>query len=304
MVDQSDTDIDFSIITPVYNDPDGIKKTLQTLVSQNFQSYEIIPVDNGSTDDTPSVISDYANKYPELIKPVEEHEIQGSYAARNTGIEAANGEIFAFIDSGIYVKPDWLSVLLSEIKRKDCDYMGYDVKIKTQKNPTVWERYQEALSFPMEYYINKKHFTGAGALVVYRYVVEEIGAFNEQLESGGDKEFGQRVYDAGYAQCYTDRVASVHPARQSRKELVNKTKRVARGHLQIKKESPQTDGIDHPLHPFRYLPPSPMRLYRQASKNSDTSHMLVLFYLIELYLKLVSTIYILKTYMGDIFSKD
>jgi glycosyltransferase involved in cell wall biosynthesis len=280
--------LQMSIIIPVYNDPEGIRSTIASLTEQPQDSYEIIPVDNDSTDDTAVVIDELESEFPELIYPTEETDIQGSYAARNAGIARSKGDILAFIDSGITVKPQWAETVLDEMTDRECDYLGYDVKLTTSENPTIWERYERAFSFPMKQYLLENNFTGAGALVVRRKVIGEVGGFDEQLESGGDKDFGTRVHDAGFQQCFSDIIQSYHPARQSRHELVKKAKRVGRGHLQLRNKATETN-VAHPLHPFRLLPPSPFRLSRQLSHYEDPYHMYIIYYLMEYYIKIIQT---------------
>ena len=91
-----------SVIVPVYNDPEGIRDCLTALSEQSYPDdrYEVIVVDNGSTDSTRSVISEF----PVTFRI--EDEIQGSYAARNTGIANAHGDVFGFVDADCTPEPN------------------------------------------------------------------------------------------------------------------------------------------------------------------------------------------------------
>jgi glycosyltransferase involved in cell wall biosynthesis len=90
-----------SIIVPVYNGSRTIDALLTSLLALDYppDQHEILIVDNKSTDDTRQRIQ----RYPVTL--LEETEIQGSYAARNRGIEAAQGEILAFTDADCVVEP-------------------------------------------------------------------------------------------------------------------------------------------------------------------------------------------------------
>lgn len=74
-----------SVIVPVYNDPTGIRDTLTALTKQTYptERVNILPIDNGSTDETRDVIRQFEREH-ENVTLVVEDEIQGSYAARNT----------------------------------------------------------------------------------------------------------------------------------------------------------------------------------------------------------------------------
>lgn len=90
----------FSIIIPVYNVEKYIDECLQSVVNQNFDNYEVILVDDGSTDNCPQICDNYAEKY-EFIN-VYHKDNGGLSSARNFGIEKAKGRYIAFIDSDDY----------------------------------------------------------------------------------------------------------------------------------------------------------------------------------------------------------
>lgn len=74
--------VEISVIIPVYNDAEGLRDTLESLVDQEFDGdYEILPVDNNSADNTGEVIEEFERNYPKLVRGLEENEIQSSYAA-------------------------------------------------------------------------------------------------------------------------------------------------------------------------------------------------------------------------------
>jgi len=85
----------FSTVTPVYNRANLIRPTLDSILKQSFEDFEVILVDDGSDDHTVDVIRGYDDDRIRLI----EQENAGPGAARNTGVEAARGEYVAFLDS-------------------------------------------------------------------------------------------------------------------------------------------------------------------------------------------------------------
>ena len=99
-----DNNVKISVVLPVYNAETYIEDCIRALLSQNYpvDQYEIIMVDNNSKDRSPEIIKRYPDiKYLKRSK-------QGSYAARNTGILQAKGEIIAFTDADCEPSVDWL----------------------------------------------------------------------------------------------------------------------------------------------------------------------------------------------------
>ncbi len=280
-------EIETSVIIPIFNDPAGTQTTLTSLISQQYDGYEILPVDNNSTDKTGDVINRIADDHPDLVSPYKEINVQSSYAARNTGIEHATGDILLFLDADMWVPETWIEDMVDTLESNNYDYLGCNVDVVAD-NPNVWERYEQSFSFPVETYLEDKHFAPTCALAVRREVFEEVGLFDERLESGGDKEFGQRVHRAGFTQGYAGDVTAYHPARDSWKALKSKALRIGRGRAQKRRYHPELDD-PHPLHPFNYFPPSPFRLRRRFSGQDVSAASLVGFYLLEYLLKLIQS---------------
>lgn len=241
-------DLPMAVVVPVYNDPKGIQTTLDTLLAQGTNCpYNIHVVDNNSTDETPEVIRSYDHEHVTLHH---ETDIQSSYAARNIGIRNTNAELLAFVDSDMTVPENWLGTALQTVQRTDTDYMGCNVELTLPENPPFAARYDHHTGFPIEGYIERQHFAPTCCLFVRREVFEEVGLFDHRLISGGDKEFGNRVHDAGYELHFSEDVTMFHPTRDSLPALVKKDLRVGRGLCQLQQ-----------YHPNRYgtpgIPPRP-----------------------------------------------
>lgn len=232
-----------SIIIPVYNRPNGVRDTLSSVVDQDYpkERYEILVVDNDSDDETPEVIEEFENNFSQLVKGLEETEIQSSYAARNRGIENAQGEVLVFLDADMWVENDFLSVITDEFEEEDKKYLGIEVEVVAEKN-TIVSCYTEHNAFQIERYVSKRHFAPTCSLAVSRDIFEEVGFFDKELISSGDYEFGNRVYETGYDLYYTDRTKTYHPARDSFKSLMKKSFRIGRGSYQLSSKYPERYG--------------------------------------------------------------
>ena len=114
MDDTTDSAPIVSVIIPVFNGEDHVADTLQSVLSQSFQAYEVIIVDDGSTDETANIIAAYARE----VNSIHQRRIRyfyqknaGSSAARNRGIKEAKGEWLAFLDADDLWLPDTLKKL-------------------------------------------------------------------------------------------------------------------------------------------------------------------------------------------------
>lgn len=226
-----------SVIIPVYNDPDGIHKSLNSLLDNTNKDtlLEIIVVDNNSTDETAKVIKRFSEENP-YIQYTFEDEIQTSYAARNTGIQHAHGDIIVFLDANVEVSEGWLDSAISEMQSKNAHYMGCDVKIIDEnKTQTIFSRYNQHSAFPIKELIEKHGYTPTVCLFVTQELLDAVGKFDRRLVSTGDLEFGNRVKQQGYTLYYTDEVTVIHPARTSFKSLVDRNIRIGRGHCQLQR---------------------------------------------------------------------
>lgn len=225
-----------SVIIPVYNDYDRLKKCLEILDSQTYpkQSYEVIVIDNNSTDNIKSLVETFEQtKYAFEAVP-------GSYSARNTGLSIAQGEILGFTDSDCAPAENWIEKGVANIlKHPGCGLVAGRINFAFQdpENPHPAELYDSLYFLQQETYIKEDHFGATANVFTTRQIFDSVGLFNATLKSGGDREWGERVYAAGYKQIYAADVEIAHPARASFQELNKKLRRVYKGGFYINKKS-------------------------------------------------------------------
>lgn len=107
----------FSFVLPVYNVENYLSQCVESILAQDFTEYEIILVDDGSTDSSGSLCDEYAEKY-DYIRVI--HQVNGGLSeARNTGIRNATGEYILFVDSDDYIASGALSKINQVIEQND-----------------------------------------------------------------------------------------------------------------------------------------------------------------------------------------
>lgn len=217
-----------SVIIPVYNNSNLLRKCLAALNSQSCpkENYEIIVINNNSTEK----ISDVTDEFPNIILVFEKRS--GSYAARNAGIKVAKGNILAFTDSDCIPEQTWLENGVKALfNAHNCGLIAGKVEFfcKDPTAPNAAEFYDLANCLDQKKYVKVDKFGATANIFTFAQRFQEFGLFDGNLKSGGDKEWGQRLAAQGLEIHYTADAIVKHPARSSIKELRKKSIRIACG---------------------------------------------------------------------------
>jgi glycosyltransferase involved in cell wall biosynthesis len=130
--------MEFSIIIPTYNRAGELRETIRSIAKLDVAGdWELIVVDNRSTDDTKAVVEEERASFPAPLRYLHEPE-QGRYAALNTGIRAAAGKIIATTDDDARVEPDWLRRAAEGLAALGCDYVGGKVLPLWKADRPAW----------------------------------------------------------------------------------------------------------------------------------------------------------------------
>lgn len=140
-----------SIIIPVYNAEKTIRRCLKSIMSSEYEEYEVIIVDDGSTDNSASILFEYANR-DHRIKVINQSN-SGPSLARNKGLELAKGDIITFIDSDDYVRKDYLDQLAKAFTEQDADVVFFEfhrvtpdgTELSTHHLPKIQTEYYQNL---------------------------------------------------------------------------------------------------------------------------------------------------------------
>ena len=128
-----------SVIVPVYNmtGEGKLQFCLNSLINQTIDDYEIIAVDDASTDHSLEVLREYEKRYPHLVRVLAHDVNKRQGGAKNTGLRAARGEWIGFIDSDDWITPDYYEKLLNKAAETGADMVGCDYSLVSEHNFNV-----------------------------------------------------------------------------------------------------------------------------------------------------------------------
>ena len=122
----------FSIIIPAYNAEAYLSRCLDSIFSQEFDDYEVIVINDGSSDGTAVLLERYTSKYPNLHVLAQSN--QGMATARNRGLDDAQGDYILFVDSDDELMPHALSNLAPQLNGEDI--IGFGSSIYNEESQT------------------------------------------------------------------------------------------------------------------------------------------------------------------------
>lgn len=226
--------MNITLILCTYNRCESLAKTLESIAMLKVPGsveWEVLVVDNNSTDQTRDVVEEFGRRYPGRFRYLYEPQ-QGLSCARNAGIRAARGDIFAFTDDDAIVEPDWLWNLASALRGKECagaggrivpvwpgprpnwlsvndpDTMGAFVAfdLGTEAGPLTRPPYGANMAFRRE------------AFEKYGDFRADLGRSGSNLQGREDVEFANRLLAGGERLRYAPSAVVRHPVLECRLE--------------------------------------------------------------------------------------
>ena len=183
-----------SIVIPAYNESTMLPLCLKFVCDQDYKgNYEIIVVDNSSSDETPEIVKSLKNKNIILLN---ESRIGVSYA-RATGFKAARGEIIASTDADTIVPRNWLTLIAQSLE--DTSVSGLVGAYKLCNTNTLSKKFVQILVplFRTVDLVLGAHFAGAN-FAIRKDVYEKVGGFDHSFITGEDLDLSYRVRKEGY----------------------------------------------------------------------------------------------------------
>lgn len=183
-----------SVIVPAYNISKYILDALQSIKKQTYKNYEVLIIDDGSLDETPSIVEDFckSNQQFKLLKKAN----GGLSSARNYGIDHAKGQYIALLDGDDIYSKDKLANHVAHLDNDPSIGVVYSASkaIRDDGKPTFFILSGKPLYKDLLTSLLCKNFIGHGSNGVFRRcLIDEVGNFDESLPSSEDLDFWLRV---------------------------------------------------------------------------------------------------------------
>lgn len=206
----------FSVIVPVYNRVDEINDLLESLSAQTCRDFEVIIVEDGSTEPCGDLVRSFAGRVDVryFFKPNE-----GRSIARNYGIDRSSGDYLVFFDSDCVIPRDYFAILSAELDRQPLDCFGGPDAAHESFTPV-----QKAISFAMTSFLTTGGIRGGKVQMekfvprsfnmgYSRKVYDTVGGFREMFSE--DIDMSTRIRQAGFS------IGLIHPAHVFHKRRVD-----------------------------------------------------------------------------------
>lgn len=183
----------FTVVMPAYNAAAYLAQTIESVLSQTFTNFELLIIDDGSTDNTAIIAEDYQQKDKRVKLLIQSN--QGVSATRNQGITSSNSEYIAFIDADDKWFPDKLALHYQHLeKNPDLGVSYAKVEFLTPDGKHTRKIAQGRLTkLQPQHFLYENPTMTVSNLVVRRQIFEEIGCFDCNMNYSEDLDFLFRV---------------------------------------------------------------------------------------------------------------
>lgn len=181
----------FSVVIPLYNKELSIKNTIQSVQEQICQSFEIIVINDGSTDNSVKIVDSINDKRIRLIH----QKNKGVSAARNRGIQEAQYEWIAFLDGDDLWNANHLQEISTMIQKYPEEKIFVTSFDFSDKRP-IFKHPRNEKIFRVENYFKeamKEVLICTGVVIIHKTCFEKAGDFNQNIKIGEDKELWSRL---------------------------------------------------------------------------------------------------------------
>lgn len=239
----------FSIIIPVYNRPQEVDELLESLCTQTFNDFEVVVVEDGSTEKCEKVCQKYADRLSlhYYFKPN-----SGPGPSRNYGAERSQGEYLIILDSDVIVPEHYLEIVKSELDREPCDAFGGPDRAHPSFTPI-----QKAINYAMTSFFTTggirggkqkldKFYPRSFNLGIKKSVFEALGGF-APMRYGEDIDLSTRIFANGYSCRLFPEAFVYHKRRVKFSSFFRQVKHSGEARVILKKKYPDTFKLVHLL---------------------------------------------------------
>jgi glycosyltransferase involved in cell wall biosynthesis len=193
---------DISVIIPVFNGENSLSISLDSLINQTYMNFEVIIIDDGSTDKTSTLVKKYSEHDSRFRYVYRENS--GVAVSRNVGIREAKGRYVCFLDSDDYFENDYLEEMYKRIARNDDDvcYCGFNT-VTPQKKTRRITHFQNG-DILREYILGKVAVHTTGWMIKKEFLISNHVTFPNGVSWGEDFEFFCEVLANTNKVCYVN----------------------------------------------------------------------------------------------------
>ncbi|MCH2547685.1 MAG: glycosyltransferase family 2 protein [Alphaproteobacteria bacterium] len=215
-----------TVVVPVYGQDEELKLCLNALAKQDYAGdYTVIVIDNNAQ----FALDTLQTEYPDMRFIWEPQ--RGAYHARNAAIAAANTPLFAFTDADCVPHCEWLRYGVEALMaNENIGLVGGKIVMTCDKGRdlSLAEHMELAAGFPQHIYIKQRKFAATANMFTTQAMFDAVGVFDASLKSGGDGQWGRRVYKSKKALYYAPLAIVEHPVRNAA-QIKTKIWRVVEG---------------------------------------------------------------------------
>jgi len=212
-----------SVIIPTYNYGKYIETAIESVLSQTYRDYEIIVIDDGSTDNTKDVIATNYNKSVRYYY----QKNKGASAARNKGIRESNGEYLLFLDADDFIGKNTLSAFMNCSKKSPNRILyGSWVRYRIEKEKLIKMQVREEFKGDdlLNAWFRGSFYIVCNSIFWYHKIVQHLNGWDEELTVGDDADIAHRALMEGYQFIYCPGAVSYyqyHPEVKSISSNIN-----------------------------------------------------------------------------------
>ena len=239
----------FSIIIPVYNRPQEVDELLDSLTHQSFKDFEVVVVEDGSTENCEQICQKYADR---LTLSYYYKANSGPGPSRNYGAERSQGEYLVILDSDVIVPDNYLDIIQQELDREPCDAFGGPDRAHPSFTPI-----QKAINYSMTSFFTTggirggkqkldKFYPRSFNLGIKKSVYEALGGF-APMRYGEDIDLSTRIFANGYSCRLFPEAYVYHKRRVKFSSFFRQVKHSGEARVVLKKKYPDTFKLVHLL---------------------------------------------------------
>lgn len=223
----------FSIIIPARNEEEIIQESIESILKQSYQNFEIIISNDGSTDKTKKIVEDLIKK-DKRIKILNRDKGHSASFARNKGAEIAKGEILIFLDADTYLSENTLEEIYKNYEKADA------FTINCQPiNKTWMSKILSAFFVPIN--LEKKEYDKNSPdkpmfFCISRKAYKKIGGYDEEIFYYEDEDFAERFYEKDLRTFVVNKPVQYFELPTTFSEFLRQCKWIGKGTNTIKKD--------------------------------------------------------------------